>query len=128
MATEHIVRLFHNGTNQALNIPQEFELSTDEVVIRKEGDRLIIEPIKRASLLALLATLQDSEDEFPDVDAELLPLDDIQLQRCATPPNSIQTSSLEQRRTFLKKTLTERRQILSQQAENLLHHYQPTDE
>lgn len=37
-------------------------------------------------------------------------------------------SSLEQRRTFLKKTPTERRQILSQQAETLLHHYQHADE
>jgi len=79
MTTEHIVQLFHNGTHQALNIPPEFELPGDQVVIRREGERLIIEPVKRASLLALLATLEDSEDEFPNVDAELLPLDDIQL-------------------------------------------------
>lgn len=79
MTTQHIVRLFHNGTNQALNIPPDFELPTDEVLIRKEGERLIIEPIRRASLLALLATLQDIEDEFPDGDADLLPLDEIQL-------------------------------------------------
>jgi len=37
-------------------------------------------------------------------------------------------SSLEQRRAFLQKPLTERRQILSQQAETLLPHYQHTDE
>lgn len=79
MTTEHIVQLFHNGTHQALNIPPEFELPGDRVVMRKDGDRLIIEPVKRASLLALLATLPDIEDEFPDVDAELLLLDDIQL-------------------------------------------------
>ena len=79
MTTEHIVRLFHNGPHQALNIPPEFELPGDQVVIRRDGDRLIIEPVKRASLLALLATLPDIEVEFPDVDLGLLPLDDIQL-------------------------------------------------
>lgn len=79
MTTEHIVQLFHNGTHQALNIPPEFELPGDRVVIRKEGERLIIEPVKRASLLALLATLEDIEDEFPDVDLGSLPLEDIQL-------------------------------------------------
>lgn len=79
MTTKHIVQLFHNGTHQALNIPPDFELPGDQVVMRKDGDRLIIEPVKRASLLVLLVTLPDIEDEFPDVDLGLLPLDDIQL-------------------------------------------------
>ena len=67
MTTEHIVQLFHNGTHQALNIPPEFEPPGDQVVIRRDGDRLIIEPVKRAFLLALLATLPDIEDEFPPI-------------------------------------------------------------
>ena len=41
--TERHVRLFRNGRNQALRIPREFELEGDEAVLRKEGDRLIIE-------------------------------------------------------------------------------------
>lgn len=51
-------RLFRNGRNQALRIPREFELPGDEALIRKDGDRLIIEPIPKRSLLEVLATLE----------------------------------------------------------------------
>jgi antitoxin VapB len=39
----------------------------------------IISPIKKKSLLEVFATLDDIDEEFPDVDAGLLPLDDIEL-------------------------------------------------
>ena len=77
MSTPPTVRLTHNGPNQVLNIPQEFELSSDEVIVRKVGESLIIEPVNRLSLLALLATFTEDEDEFPDIDQALIPLDDI---------------------------------------------------
>ena len=76
---ERHVRLFKNGKNQALRIPREFELPGDEAVIHKEGDRLIIEPVKKKSLLNLLATWQPSDEGLPDVDRGLLPLDDVEL-------------------------------------------------
>lgn len=80
MQTERHARLFRNGSNQALRIPREFEMPGNEVVIHKEGDRLIVEPVvKKRDLLALLASLAPIEDEFPDVDEGLLPLDDIKL-------------------------------------------------
>jgi antitoxin VapB len=79
MHTERHVRLFKNGRNQALRIPREFELPGNEAIIRKEGDRLIVEPVKRPSLLALLATWEPLDEEFPNVDEDLLPLDDIKL-------------------------------------------------
>jgi len=78
MVTERHVRLFRNGRNQALRIPREFELTASEAIIRKEGDRLIVEPVRRGGLLALLATLEPLDDTFPDVDAELSPLDDVE--------------------------------------------------
>lgn len=62
-----------------LYIPREFELAGENVLIRKEGERLIVEPAQKSSLLAYLATLESIEDEFPDVDADLLPLDEIDL-------------------------------------------------
>ena len=44
------VRLFKNGSNQALRIPREFELPGREAVMRKEGNRLIVEALRPASL------------------------------------------------------------------------------
>ena len=61
---ERHVRLFRNGRNQALRIPREFEMEGDEAVIHREGDRLIIEPVRKGKLLALLATLVPFEESF----------------------------------------------------------------
>ena len=79
MQSERHVRLFRNGRNQALRIPREFELDGDEAIVRKEGDRLIVEPVRNGGLIALLATLQPLDEIFPDVDAGVLPLDDVDL-------------------------------------------------
>lgn len=79
METTRHVRLFRNGRNQAVRIPREFELDTDEAVMYREDDRLVIEPVRRKGLLATLATLHDLEEEFPDVDSGLGALDDVRL-------------------------------------------------
>ena len=76
---ERQVRLFRNGRNQAVRIPREFELKGREAIMRREGARLIIEPVPQKSLLAVLAGLPDMEADFPDVDAGLQPLDDVTL-------------------------------------------------
>ncbi len=73
---ERHIRLFRNGRNQALRIPREFEMEGDEAIIRKEGNRLIVEPVNKGGLLALLATLAPLEQPFPDVDNDLIALDD----------------------------------------------------
>jgi antitoxin VapB len=73
------VSLLTSGQDQVLTIPHELALSGTEVLLRKEGHRLIIEPIPSSSLLSLLTTLQDITDNFPDIDEGLLPLDDITL-------------------------------------------------
>ena len=74
---ERRVRLFKNGRNQAIRIPREFELPGEEAILRKEGDRLILEPSVPVSLIALLDTLQPIEDTFPVVDD--LPPDDVDI-------------------------------------------------
>ena len=71
------VSLITNGQDQILTIPQEFTLSGTEVLLRKEGHRLIIEIISPNSLISLLTTLQDIVDDFPDIDEGLTSLDDI---------------------------------------------------
>ena len=61
---EHPVSLFRNGRNQAVRIPREFELDGHQALMRKEGDSLIITPIKAHKLLYLLAQWGPLEDEF----------------------------------------------------------------
>ncbi len=69
--TERRVRLFRNGRNQALRIPREFELDADEAILRKEGDCLVIEPVRKGRLLALLASLAPLEEPLPDIGEDL---------------------------------------------------------
>lgn len=78
MQAERIVRLFRNGRNQAVRIPRDLELAGSEALIRREGDRLILEPIPHKSLLALLSTWEPLDEEFPDID-DLEPLEDVTL-------------------------------------------------
>ena len=67
MAERH-VKLFKNGRNQALRIPREFELPGEDAIIRREGRRLIIEPVPPKSLLAVLASLPPLEEDFPPIE------------------------------------------------------------
>ena len=65
---ERAVKIFKNGRNQAVRIPREFELPGEDALMRKEGDRLIIEPLPPRSLLAVLATLEPLDEDFPPID------------------------------------------------------------
>jgi antitoxin VapB len=64
---ERHVKVFKNGRNQAVRIPREFELRVEDAIMRKEGDRLIIEPAPPKSLLAVLATLVPLDEDFPAI-------------------------------------------------------------
>jgi len=75
---ERKVRLFRNGRNQAVRIPRDRELPGSEAILRKEGDHLVVEPMPRPSLLALLSTWEPLAVEFPEVD-DLGPADDVSL-------------------------------------------------
>ena len=69
--------LFRNGRNQAVRIPKEFEMDGDRVRISQDGARLILEPVVASPrLMAVLAELGTIDEEFPDVDANLPPLDE----------------------------------------------------
>ena len=68
MPSERRVKLFKNGRNQAVRIPREFELPGEDAIMRKEGERLIIEPVPRKSLLELLATFEQIDEDFPEID------------------------------------------------------------
>ncbi|HYH44700.1 MAG TPA: AbrB/MazE/SpoVT family DNA-binding domain-containing protein [Thermoanaerobaculia bacterium] len=78
METERVVRLFRNGRNQAIRIPRDLELPGSEALLRKEGDRLIVEPLPRTSLLELLSTWSPLDEELPEID-DLEPIEDVNL-------------------------------------------------
>lgn len=39
-----IAKVFWSGRSQAVRLPREFRFDTDEVTVRREGNRLILEP------------------------------------------------------------------------------------
>ena len=40
-------RLFRDNESQALRIPAAYEISRDRVTVRRDGERLIIEPVQK---------------------------------------------------------------------------------
>jgi antitoxin VapB len=68
MAKQRHVRLFRNGRNQAVRIPVEFELPGDEAIMHRDGDRLVIEPVRKRGLVALLKTMKPLKEDFPEID------------------------------------------------------------
>ena len=67
MSEQRHVRLFRNGRNQAVRIPVEFELPGDEAIMHRDGDRLVIEPVRKRGLVALLKTMKSLEVDFPEI-------------------------------------------------------------
>jgi antitoxin VapB len=66
--------LFRNNRSQAVRIPVEFELPGDRVLIYREGNKLIIEPVARpTNIVELLAEWKKEaplgpEDQLPVID------------------------------------------------------------
>ena len=61
-------QLFRNGRNQAIRIPRAFALPGDHAIMRRCGDKLIIEAPRPRSLLAVLAELGPIAVSFPNID------------------------------------------------------------
>ena len=67
-------KLFSHGGSQAVRLPKAFRFEGGEVSIRREGDAVILEPVrKRAATQAELDAfwaeidaLMDPDDPFPD--------------------------------------------------------------
>lgn len=68
-------KVFQSGNSQAVRIPKEFRLDVEVVEISKEGEVLLLKPLKSTKTLAdafnLLATMPedfmqaDREDDLP---------------------------------------------------------------
>ena len=59
-------KLFFNGRSQAVRLPKAFRFEgQSEVLIERDGDRVILRPASRPSIEQLIASLDDFE-AFPD--------------------------------------------------------------
>jgi antitoxin VapB len=68
MSDQRNVRLFRNGRNQAVRIPVEFEMPGNEAIMHRDGDRLVIEPVRKRGLLALLKTMKPLDEDLPEIE------------------------------------------------------------
>jgi antitoxin VapB len=75
MTIQRKASLFRNGRNQAVRIPKEFEFSGKEVLVRKEGKRLIIEEDEPSDLVVWLKSLKPIDEKIGPI--EDLPIDDV---------------------------------------------------
>ena len=84
MAEQRHIKLFRNGRNQAVRIPVEFELPGDEAIMRLSGDRLVIEPVRKRGLIALLKSMKPIEESFPEINDPVPAPDRVQMKRRTT--------------------------------------------
>lgn len=45
---ESVAKLFKNGRSQAVRLPKEFRFDGTEVKISKQGEKVILEPVKKS--------------------------------------------------------------------------------
>ena len=67
MSKRRRVKLLRSGRNQAVRIPVEFELPGSEAIMHRQGDQLMIEPIRKRGLLDLLKTMRPLNEDFPEI-------------------------------------------------------------
>ena len=48
--------------------PWKLELPGDEAIMHRDGDRLVIEPVRKRGLVALLEAMKPLEEGFPEID------------------------------------------------------------
>ena len=66
MGAHKTAKLFTHGGSQAVRLPKEFRFDGGEVRIRKEGDKVILEPVS-TDWTALWTEMDSITDEpFPD--------------------------------------------------------------
>lgn len=53
---------------QVVRIPAGFDRPGDEAVLRREDERLVIEPVRGRGLVALLASMEPIEEEWPEIE------------------------------------------------------------
>jgi len=70
-------RLFRNGANQAVRLPRDLEIDAEEVLIHRDGNRIVLTP-KPRSWDDYFSGGRQLADDFPDTidDAPAQPRED----------------------------------------------------
>ena len=71
------VKLFRNGRYQAVRVPVKFELPGNEAIMHRNGDRLIIEPVRKRGLIALLKTMKPLKEKYLKIDDAVLAIEKV---------------------------------------------------
>ena len=74
-----IAKVFKNGRSQAIRIPKEYRVDSDEVYIEKVGDTLVIKPKKNDKWDSFFESLADVDTKDFMVDREQLPIQEREL-------------------------------------------------
>jgi antitoxin VapB len=62
------VKLFRHRRKQAVLVPVRFELQGNEAIMYRDGDRLIVQSVRKRGLIALLKTMKPLNEKFPEID------------------------------------------------------------
>ena len=68
MSKQRRVSLFRNGQHQTVDIPVAFELPGQEAIMHRDGERLVIEPVRKRGLVALLQSMKPLDEDFPQIE------------------------------------------------------------
>jgi antitoxin VapB len=55
----------------------EFELPGNEAIMHRDGDRLVLEPVRKRGLVALLQSMKPLDDQFREIEDSVLPPENV---------------------------------------------------
>ena len=74
-----VAKVFKNGRSQAIRIPKEYRVDSDEVYIEKVGDTLVIKPKKEDKWDSFFESLEDVDTKDFMSEREQLPVQEREL-------------------------------------------------
>lgn len=60
------VKLIQDGSSQLIRLPINFKISTDEVQLYRQGNKIILEPIEKSWNALFESLIEFPDDFFPD--------------------------------------------------------------
>ncbi|MCF8028084.1 MAG: type II toxin-antitoxin system VapB family antitoxin [Desulfobacteraceae bacterium] len=62
---EKIAKIFKNGRSQAVRLPKDFRFECDRVKIKKQGKKVILEPVEKTNWPSGFWELFTQDPDFP---------------------------------------------------------------